>query len=126
MPMSDATKSYLSQAIIGESVTPFDNANAHIGVGDSSNAFNGSHTDLQGTSVRKPMRPGYPQRNSNVLTFEARFEEEVANFTWQEMAVFNADVGGLMLNRIVENLGEKSGEIWDLEITTTLLRGAVV
>lgn len=126
MPMTDGTKNYLAQAIRGEAITPFNNANAYIGVGNSSAGFDGSHTDLQGTSSRQPMRPGFPSRNNNVLVFEARFDEGVANFNWQEAGVFNDSSGGLMLNRIVESLGNKtSDEIWDLEITITVLRGTV-
>ena len=124
MPMTDGTKNYLAQAIRGEAITPFNNANAYIGVGNSSAGFDGSHTDLQGTSVRRGMRPGYPSRNDNVLIYTARFEEEVANFNWNEAGIFNDSSGGVMLNRLIDAMGNKtSSEIWDLEITLTILRG---
>lgn len=121
MALTNAGRDLIAADIIGETVTEFNNANAYIGVGDSTTAFAASQTDLQAASnkLRKAMDSTYPQRTTNVLTFRATFATGDANFAWQEWGVFNASSAGTMLNRKVESLGTKtSAQSW--QITTTL------
>lgn len=122
MPLTQAGRDFIAQAIVNDSPTFFANANAHIGVGNGSAAFAAAQTDLQGVSkLRKPMQSGYPQRTGNVLTFRALFETGEANFQWQEWGLFNAAASGVMLNRQVGYLGEKtSAAAWQLTVTLTV------
>lgn len=111
------------QAGIGAAVTAFNNANAHIGVGDSTTAFSAAHTDLQAATnkLRKAMDATYPSGGSNVITFRSTFGTSDANFAWQEWAVFNASSAGTMLNRKVESLGTKTNtQTWQFTVTLTV------
>ena len=123
MGMTNTSRDMAAAALIGEAITPFNNANAYLGVGDSSTAFANTQTDLQAASnkLRKAMDATYPQRATNVTTFRATFATGDANFAWQEWAVFNASSAGSMLNRKVESLGTKtSAQSWQLTVNLTL------
>lgn len=113
-----------ASAIIGDGgVTLLNNANAYLGVGDSSTAFSAAHTDLQAASnkTRKAQDSTYPQRSSNVLTFRSTFATGDANFTWAEWGIFNASSGSTMFSRKVEALGTKtSAQSWVLTATVTV------
>ena len=110
--------------VAGTGGTPFNNANAHIGVGDSSTAADASHTDLQAVTnkLRKGMDAGFPTfGTSQKATWKATFDTDEANFAWEEWAIFNADTAGEMLNRKVESFGTKtSDESWALTVDVTL------
>lgn len=110
------------QATVGAGVTAFNNANAHIGVGDSTTAHAVGQTDLQAATnkLRKAMDATYPSGATNVLTFRSTFGTSDANFAWQEWGVFNASSGGTMLNRKVESLGTKTNtQTWQFTVTLT-------
>lgn len=124
MPLTDAGRNHLVQSGIGAAVTPFNNANAYIGVGDSTAAFATTQTDLQGTTnrTRKAMDATYPNGATNVITFRSTFATTDANYAWQEWGVFNnATTGsGTMLNRKVESLGTKTNtQTWQFTVTLT-------
>lgn len=126
MGMTNAIRDYWAQVTIGEAVTAFNNANAHIGVGDSSAAFAAAQTDLQASTnkLRKAMEATYPQRSTNVLTFRSLFGTGDANWAWEEWGVFNASSGGTMLQRKVESLGTKtSAQSWQITATITINAG---
>lgn len=123
MAITDAGRNHLIAAGIGEAVTAFNNANSHIGVGDSATAFAAGQTDLQAASnkLRKAMDATYPTRATNVLTFRSTFGTSDANFAWNEWAVFNGAAGGTMLNRKVESLGTKTNtQTWQFTVTLTI------
>lgn len=123
MPLTNAGRDFIAQDIVGEAVTEFNNANAHIGVGDSAVAFAATQTDLQAAvnKLRKPMQATYPQRTGNVIDFRALFGTADANFAWNEWGVFNALSAGVMLNRAVVALGTKaSSQSWQFTGTLTL------
>lgn len=123
MPMTNAYRDFVAQQSIGEAVTSFDNANAHIGVGDSSTAFAAAQTALVAATnkLRKPMEAGYPNRSANVISFRALFSTAEANFTWNEWGVFNALSAGVMMNRKVEALGAKtSAQSWQITVDNTI------
>jgi hypothetical protein len=114
--------------LIGAGGTVYNNANAALGVGDSSTAFAVGQTNLQGAvnvtnRVRKAMDATFPSRAANVVTWRSTFATTDANFIWNEWAIFNSvtDGSGTMLNRAVTNLGTKtSASSWQLSGTETL------
>lgn len=114
----------LADAIIGGTTyTKFNNANAHIAVGDSTTAEAAGQTDLQASTnkLRKPMDSTYPQRTNNVLTFRATFGTSDANFAWNEWAIANASSSGQILNRKVQDIGTKgSSSTWQATATITI------
>ena len=122
--------SILWQALIGAAPTYFSNANAHIGVGDSSTGAAATQTDLQAATnkLRKAMDATYPTHtdgtgaSSNAeIVFKSTFGSTEANFAWNEWAIFNASSSGRMLNRKAESFGTKSaGSTWTLTITLSL------
>lgn len=115
----------------GQALTYFNNAQAAIGVGDSSTAAAATQTNLQAATnkLRKAMDSTYPQHTdattsgASSIIFKATFASADANFAWAEWGVFNSatDATGRMLNRKVESLGTKaSGTSWALTVTLTL------
>lgn len=115
---------YIWNAVIGTSgLTPFNQANSYIGVGDGTTAPSVSQTGLQGTNIYyKQVDSGYPQIVGTTLVFRATFGPDEANFSWQEWSVANGNSNAAVnLNRKVENLGTKSsGSTWGLEVQLTL------
>lgn len=103
--------------------TPYTNANANIGVGDSSTAASVGQTDLQASTnkLRKAVDATYPTVANGVYTFRSTFATTDANFAWAEWAVFNANAAGRMLNRAVASLGTKtSAQSWQFTVTITI------
>lgn len=128
MPLTNAGRNYLAAATIADGPpTPFNNANAHIGVGDSTTAFAATQTDLQAATnkVRVGMDQNFPTINGNILIFQATFGTAVGNFTWAEWALFNASTAGTMFSRKVESNGTKtSGQIWVFGTQLTIAIGS--
>ena len=125
MALTNAGRNLIAAAIM-ESGPPtyFTNANAHIGVGDSTTAFAATQTDLQASTnkMREPMEASYPSLATNVLTFRAVMETGDANFAWAEWGIFNALAAGTMLSRKVEALGTKtSAQSWQITCTLTVV-----
>lgn len=122
MALTNAYRDYLAGLTTGTG-TAFNNANAYIGVGDSTTAFAATQTDLQAATnkLRKAMDATYPTVAANVITFRSTFATGDANFAWNEWGVFNAASGGTMLNRKVESLGTKtSAQTWQFTVQITL------
>lgn len=122
MALTNAGRDHIATTLIGEAVTAFNNANAHLGVGNGTTAFAASQTDLQGASkTRKAMDATYPTRATNVLTLRATFATGDANHAWDEWGVFNAAAAGTMATRKVEALGTKtSAQSWQFTATLTV------
>ena len=128
MPLVNAGINIIAQMIINSGTpTLYTNANAYIGVGDSStNTTPLTYTDLQASTnkLRKAMDATYPQIATNVLTFQSTFASSDANFAWAEWAIFNAGSSGTMLSRKVESNGTKSsGQTWIFQVQLTLSVG---
>lgn len=72
----------LSSLLCGGAGTPYNNANAYIGVGNSSTAPAAAQTDLQGASkFYEAMDGGYPTSGSSQqAVWKASFESADANF----------------------------------------------
>lgn len=117
MSITNAALTYLAELITGTGLL-FNEANAAIGVGSSNAAVSASHIDLHGASkVRKGMDAGYPVVSNGVVTFKSTFLPAEANFAWEEYGIFNATLGGTMLNRFIESNGTKlSNQTWILEV----------
>lgn len=98
---TNAGNALMLDLLIGAGGTTFANANAYIGVGDSSTAVSAAHTDLQAASnkLRVAMQATYPSRASQTLTFVSIFTTGQANWAWNEMGVFNASSAGTMFSR---------------------------
>ena len=99
-------------------------ADGHGGKGYSSTVFSASQTDLQsldGNKYRQIVDGGFPTITGNVLTFQITVSIANANFAWNEWGVFNAAIGGTMLNRAVQTLGTKaSTQSWQFTVTITV------
>lgn len=108
--------------LIGAAATAYSNANAELGVGNSSAATATSQTDLQGGSTKwKGMEATYPQVSGRTVTFKSEFGSTEANFLWHEFSVRNGSSADKNLNRRVTNKGTKaSGETWTLTLTITI------
>ena len=128
MGLTNAGALIMAAKLVETIGTDYNNANAHIGVGDSNAAFAATQVDLQGAStLKKPMVASYPQRSGAALTFRSLFGASDANFTWAEWGIFNGSGAGgagptgvVMLSRRVEALGTKtSSEIWQITVTAT-------
>jgi hypothetical protein len=122
MALTTVGATFLMKALINDSPTFFTNANAYLGVGDSSTAFAISQTDLQAASnkLRKGMDATYPTRSTNAVTFRSTFSTSEANFAWAEWAVFNASSSGEMFSRKVESLGTKTNAAaWQFTVVLT-------
>lgn len=124
MGLTTAGLNHLLGLGIGESLTTFANASAHIGVGggaSATTAFAIAQTDLQGASkTRKACDSTYPSRASNVLTARATFATGDANYTWDEFALFNASSSGVMLHRGVSTAFFVKNSSTTAVLTTTL------
>lgn len=102
----------------------FSNANAQIGVGDSTTAAAATQTDLLGTNkAYKEQEATFPTVGTQKVTFKSSFGDAEANFAWNEWVVKSVDgttPTNICLNRKVESLGTKSGGTWTLEVSITL------
>lgn len=121
--------SALWQRLIGTGVTAYNNANAYLGVGDSSAGTSASQTDLQASSNKhyEAMDASYPMHTdgttagSETIVFLSTFETGDANFAWLECGLFNASSSGRMLNRFTFSPGTKtSSDSWVLTVTLGL------
>jgi hypothetical protein len=126
MALTTAGRDMIVQRIVADATganQPYSNANAALGVGDSTTAFAAGQTDLQAATnkLRKAMMATFPTVATNVITFKSSFGSTDANWAWAEWAIFNNTTGGTMLSRKVEALGTKaSGSTWELTATLTI------
>lgn len=120
--LTEGVQEMLKLLIGAGGTTAFSNANARLGVGDSSTAADAAQTDLLGANkTYRAMDTGYPTVANNVVTFKATFSENDANHDWQEFVVDNGAAGAKTLNRKVESHGAKaSGDIWVLTLSVTI------
>src|SRR3990170_3586713 len=113
----------LANLLIGGGGTAFNNANAYIGVGDSSTAASASQTGLQAATNKlyKAVSASYPSISGQTVTFRAEFVSAEANFAWNEFTVANGNSDAAdNLNRKVSSQGTKaSGQVWTLDLAIT-------
>lgn len=113
----------LALLLTGGSATAYNNANSHIGVGDSATAAAASQTGLQAATNKAyvAMASTYPQIASQTITWRGVFDGSTANFAWNEMSVANGtDDTAVNLNRKVSAQGTKTaGQTWTLDLAIT-------
>jgi hypothetical protein len=111
--------------IMGDTVTPFDEANTYLGVGDSDTEAESTQTGLQATTNKlyKAMEASYPQLTGHTLVYMAVFDTDEANFDWNEFTIANGNSDlAVNLNRKVQPEGTKIiGQVWTLIMTITVL-----
>ena len=99
----------------GIAETAFSNANAYIGVGDSSTAADATQTGLQAAGANhyhQAMDAGYPTVTNQTITFRSTFATGNANFAWEEITVVNAATdAGDNLNRKTQAMGTKTNAV---------------
>ncbi len=124
MALTNAGRDIIADCIMNDGPPTFyDNSNAHLGVGNSTTAFNVTQTDLIGASkFRKSMEATFPNQTSpNVMQFRSLIGTGDANFQWDEWGTFNASSAGVMLQRKVEVLGTKTAaQQWQLTVDLTV------
>jgi hypothetical protein len=102
--------------VCGGSGTPWNNANAYVGVGDSTATAVATQTNLQASTNKfyNPVDSGYPTYGSSqYATWRSTFASGNANYAWNEIIVGNGSSGGTVLNRLVQSMGTKaSGTSW--------------
>lgn len=117
----NAGASEMLKLICGQSAYPFDAANATITVGNSSVSEDANQTGVVATApnvATEYMSSGYPRIQNGAMIFSATFDEDAANFQWNEISVGN---GIIALNRKVIDGGKtKSGDIWVARCTITI------
>lgn len=112
----------LANLLIGNTEDAYSNANAYLGVGESTTAASASQAGLQGaTTTFKAMESGYPSISGQTITWRSVFGGTDANNAWQEFTVVNASSDtGDNLNRKVDDQGTKaSGQTWTLDLAIT-------
>lgn len=113
----------LQSLLVGSVGTPYSNANAYLGVGDSAVAEDATQTGLQAATNKtyKPMETGYPTTTGQTTTWRAVFGSTDANYDWNEFTIVNAaDDTGDNLNRKTSTQGTKaSGQVWTLDLSIT-------
>lgn len=110
------------ELVLGSSTATFTNAEAQVGIGDSSTAAAASQTDLQAASNKtwKAMDATYPQQSAQSLIFRSTFLTSDANYVWAEFAV-RRSTGALLLNRGVSAMGTKtSAGQWVATVTLSI------
>jgi len=113
----------LLNLLTGGAETAFSNANAYIGVGDSTTGFAASQTGLQASSNKAyvAMSATYPIISGQTVTFRASFGTGTGNYDWNEFTVAsgNSDAADNLL-RVVSAQGTKSaGQTWVVDIALT-------
>lgn len=109
--------------LCGGAATAYSNANARIGVGNSTTAAQATDTGLLGASqLYKAMDATYPTYGSSQqVVFRSTFGSTEANWAWEEITVDNGATAAINLNRKVQAMGTKaSGTTWVATLTITL------
>lgn len=112
--------------ITGGGGTAYNNANARLGVGDSTTAAAATQTDLQAATNKTfvAMDGGFPTAGtSQQAAFKSTFGDGVAPYPWDEWSLRRgaAEAAALNLNRKVEALGTKGATgTWTLTATLSI------
>ena len=135
MPLTTAMRDLIGQLIIGSGTSfLFNNTNAQLHVGDSTQAFGSSQNGCASSGanfVQASMNGGYPAYSVTsggppAMIFQSTFGTAVGNFHWQEWCVKNSSASGtstgtgVALNRVQVDLGTKTGvQTWQLTVVIT-------
>jgi hypothetical protein len=120
--LNEGIAEMLDLLIAAAGTTAYNNANARIGVGDSTTAAAATDTGLiAATNVLfKGMLTGFPTRTGQTVTFKSEFTGTEANFVWNEWSVDNGSTRNRNLNRKVQSLGTKTSGTWTLQVDITI------
>lgn len=114
----------VANLITGAAETAFNNPNAYLGVGDSTDTAVASQTGLQAATNKlyKAMNATYPQISGQTIIWRSTFLTTEANFDWREVTVANGNSDSAdNLNRKVSTIGTKTSSMeWTLELRITL------
>ena len=122
----DSGANEMLKLIAGDtSATPYNYTNAKIFVGTDSTAESASQTGVIASGANRAyasMDTGYPVVSNRTLTFRASFDNNTANFEWNEASITNGTgVGNVAINRKVSSMGTKNGGTWTLQISISLV-----
>lgn len=110
--------------LIGGSETAFNNANAHVGVGDGTDGAIATQTGLIGTNkTYRPMDSTFPQVAGQTVTFRSTFGPDDGNHNWREFTVANGvSDSAKNLNRKVESAlrTKTSPDTWVVQLQVTI------
>lgn len=113
----------LLDLMTGNSSAAWTNADAQIGIGDSSTAAAAGQTDLQAATNKtyKAMDATYPTAAASQQTqFKSTFGTSDANYAWNEFVV-RKSTGTLCLDRGVSSMGTKtSAGTWVPTVTVSI------
>lgn len=126
----------LISLLIGGGGTAYNNANAFVGVGDSTTAEAQTQTDLSAATNKfykamvatYPVTPGSGSPAANSVDFRSDFTSSEANYVWNEWSISAGattasgggfTVGTTNLNRKVQSLGTKATGTWTMTGTIT-------
>lgn len=109
--------------VTGQSANTFSNAQAQIGIGDSSTAASAGQTDLQAATNKTyvAMDASYPTVPSGgAVQFRATFGTSSANYAWSEFVIKHG-TSAICIDRAAGSWGTKaSGTTWVATVTLTI------
>lgn len=121
----DTGANEMLKLIGGITATAFSNANAKMFVGTDSSSEAASQTGVIATGTNRAyasMDSSYPQVSGRTIMFRASFDENTANFNWNEAAIANGNgASAVSMNRKVTNLGTKTTGTWTLQLTISIV-----
>lgn len=113
----------LWKLVTGQSANVFSNAQAQIGIGDSSAAASAGQTDLQAATNKTyvAMDASYPTTPAaGAVQFRSTFGTGAANYAWNEFVVKHG-TSGICIDRATGTWGTKaSGTTWVATVTLTI------
>lgn len=122
--LNEGIEEFMKAACGISGAVPFNNANAHIGVGDGTTAANASQTGLLGTNqTYMPMDATFPKVEGQTVTFRSTFGPNDGNHAWREFTVSNGSSNSAKnLNRKVESaLRTKANpDTWVIQLQITI------
>ncbi|MFQ5831070.1 MAG: hypothetical protein ACE5JD_18260 [Candidatus Methylomirabilia bacterium] len=132
MPLVRTGRDWLAERIVSTGVgtgvdKPYGSTGAILWVGTGSGAHAPTDNVILGTTISgSTMESGYPIiRSCNVLEFRILKSTDDAVWSWRNWGISNATVtstaSGRLLNRAVEDLGDKSSaQSWQLTASITI------
>lgn len=106
----------------GQGGTTWADGNARLAVGSDLTPATVGETTLRAETGRVLVDPtGGVVISGNAVTYTGTFGTGAANSVWGEVGVTTAGTGGIFLNRLVQNFGEKTSSAqWILQLTLSI------
>lgn len=113
----------LWKLVTGQSANTYTNAQALIGIGDSSTTAVAGQTDLQAATNKlyKAQNGSYPTvPSAGAVQFQSTFASADANYAWNEFVV-KQNTSAICIDRGVSAMGTKaSGTTWTVTVTLSI------